>query len=113
MHYHDSADSKYMTDLRKSAPEMLDAFFGLDKAVFSDKTGALSASTKELIAVAVAMTTQCPYCIDIHTRQAKEAGASKTEIAEAVMIAAALRAGGAVTHGWLAMKALENSESED
>ncbi|MBU8816811.1 carboxymuconolactone decarboxylase family protein [Mycolicibacterium goodii] len=104
MHYHDSTDSEFMTDLRSSAPEMVDAFFGFDKAVFSQKHGNLSASVRELIAVAVAMTTQCPYCIDIHTRKAKQTGASQAEIAEAVMIAAALRAGGALTHGWLAMK---------
>jgi len=51
-----------------------------------------------LIAVAVALTTQCPYCIEIHTGNAKKAGANETELAEAAMIAAALRAGAAVTH---------------
>ena len=53
---------------------------------------------KELIAVAVALTTQCPYCIDIHTGNARKAGATETELGEAAMIAAALRAGAAVTH---------------
>jgi AhpD family alkylhydroperoxidase len=61
--------------------------------------GALPARTKELIAVAVAVTTQCPYCIEIHNKKAKSAGCSEAEIAEAVLVAAALRAGGAVTHG--------------
>jgi AhpD family alkylhydroperoxidase len=53
---------------------------------------------KELIAIAVALTTQCPYCIDIHSGNARKAGATDAEIAEAAMVAAALRAGAAVTH---------------
>ena len=56
---------------------------------------------RQIVAVglAVAMTTQCPYCIEIHGKRAKEAGCKEAEIAEAVLVAAALRAGGAVTHG--------------
>jgi AhpD family alkylhydroperoxidase len=54
---------------------------------------------KELMAVAVALTTQCPYCIEIHSRRAKDAGCTEAEIAETVMVAAALKAGGAITHG--------------
>ena len=54
---------------------------------------------KELMAVAVAVTTQCPYCIEIHQKRAKKAGATEAELAETVLVAAALRAGGAVTHG--------------
>jgi len=109
MHFHDTADSEYMSTLRDAAPEMVDAFFGFDKAVFSEKNGSLPATTRELIAVAVAMTTQCPYCIDIHTRSAKKAGCTESEVAQAVMIASALRAGGALTHGWLAMKTFKNA----
>lgn len=108
MHYHDSDDSKFMNDLRAQAPEMIGAFFDFDKAVFSKKVGNLDPATRELIAVAVAVTTQCPYCIETHVRKAKTEGAGGSDIAEAVMIAAALRAGGAVTHGWLAMKALQD-----
>jgi len=59
---------------------------------------------KELMAIAVAFTTQCPYCIEIHSGRAREAGASENEIAEAVVVAAALRAGAAITHGTHAMK---------
>lgn len=54
---------------------------------------------KELMALSVAFTTQCPYCIEIHSGRAREAGASDQEIAEAVVVAAALRAGAAITHG--------------
>jgi AhpD family alkylhydroperoxidase len=54
--------------------------------------------------VAVACTTQCPYCIEVHTKAAKRAGATKQEIAETALLAAALRAGGAATHGAMALK---------
>lgn len=52
----------------------------------------------------MAHTTQCPYCIEAHVAGAKKAGATREEIAEAVFVAAALRAGAAVTHGTLALK---------
>ena len=62
---------------------------------------------KELIAVATAHVTQCPYCIDAHTKRAKKAGATDVEIAETIFIAMALRAGGSWAHGAVAMRALE------
>ncbi|MBX9627463.1 MAG: carboxymuconolactone decarboxylase family protein, partial [Gemmataceae bacterium] len=62
------------------------------------KDGAIPAKYKELMAVAVALTTQCPYCIDIHARKARAAGCTDAELAEAGLVAAALRAGGAITH---------------
>ena len=78
------------------APEVMKAFWAFDKAAVAE--GAIPVKYKELIAVAVAVTTQCPYCIDIHANNARKAGASEAEIVEATMVAAALRAGGAVTH---------------
>src|ERR1700676_1487349 len=78
------------------APQVMKAFWAFDKAAVAD--GAIPVKYKELIAVAVALTTQCPYCIDIHSGNARKAGATDSEIVEAAMIAAALRAGGAVTH---------------
>ncbi|HTC66940.1 MAG TPA: carboxymuconolactone decarboxylase family protein [Candidatus Acidoferrum sp.] len=62
---------------------------------------------KELIALGMGFTSQCPYCIEIHSNRARTAGASDQEIAETVVVAAALRAGGAMTHGTHAMKAHE------
>jgi AhpD family alkylhydroperoxidase len=73
------------------------AFVAFDKAALA--AGAIPVKYKELMAIAVALTTQCPYCIEIHSNKAREVGASDQEIAEVVMIAAALRAGAAVTHG--------------
>src|SRR6266704_2385436 len=78
------------------APQVMKAFWAFDKTAVA--AGAIPAKYKELIAVAVALTTQCPYCIDIHSGNAREAGATDAEMVEAAMIAAALRAGAAVTH---------------
>src|SRR5436190_3524501 len=88
-----------LTRLKKMdalAPEVMKAFWIFDKA--SVAAGAIPVKYKELIAVAVALTTQCPYCIDIHSGNARKAGATDTELAETAMVAAALRAGAAVTH---------------
>jgi AhpD family alkylhydroperoxidase len=84
---------KKMSEL---APEAMKAFWAFDKLSVAD--GAISVKYKELIAVAVAVTTQCPYCIDIHANNARRAGATEAELTEAAIVAAALRAGGAITH---------------
>ncbi|WP_449470079.1 carboxymuconolactone decarboxylase family protein [Sphingobium chungangianum] len=92
-------DMKNLSRLKKldeNAPDAMKAFWAFDKAAFAD--GALTAQQKQLIAVAVALTTQCPYCIDLHTKAAREAGATDAELSEAAIVAAAMRAGAAVTH---------------
>jgi len=78
------------------APAVMKAFWAFDKAAVAD--GAIPVKYKELMAVAVALTTQCPYCIGIHSGNARKAGATDAELVEAAMVAAALRAGAAVTH---------------
>jgi AhpD family alkylhydroperoxidase len=85
------------------APEVMKAFWAFDKAAVAE--GAIPVKYKELIAVAVALTTQCPYCIEIHTGNARKAGVTNTELTEAAMVAASLRAGGAVTHASHALSA--------
>jgi AhpD family alkylhydroperoxidase len=88
-----------LTKLKKMdalAPEAMKAFWAFDRAAVAE--GAIPLKYKELMAVAVALTTQCPYCINIHARNARKAGATETEVAEAAMVAASLRAGAAVTH---------------
>ena len=96
--------------LRKElAPETHDAFAAFSRAVFAD--GALPEKTKQLIAVAVAHTTQCPYCIQGHTRLATRKGASPQEIMEAIWVAAEIRAGGAYAHSTLALHALAHQHS--
>src|SRR5438552_17642337 len=78
------------------APEVMKAFWAFDKAAVAE--GAIPVKYKELIAVAVALTTQCPYCIDIHDGNARKTGATDAEMVESAMIAASLLAAGAVTH---------------
>src|ERR1051325_491787 len=78
------------------APEVMKAFWAFDKAAVAE--GAIPVKYKELIAVAVALTTQCPYCIEIHSANARKAGVTDAELVEAAMVAASLRAGAAVTH---------------
>ena len=98
-------DMKNLAKLKQldaNAPDGMKAFWAFDKAAMA--AGAIPAKYKELMAIAVAFTTQCPYCIEIHSGRAREAGASDNEIAEAVLVAAALRAGAAITHGTHAMK---------
>jgi AhpD family alkylhydroperoxidase len=93
-------DMKNLTKLKKLgelAPEAFKGFMAFDEAVF--KGGAIPLKYKELIAVSVALTTQCPYCIEIHTQRAKKAGVTEQELAEATLVTAALKAGGAITHG--------------
>src|SRR5574337_1013729 len=86
---------------RELAPEQLAAFRAFSQAAFAD--GALPTKIKQLIAVAVAHTTQCPYCIRGHTEGALKAGASEAEIMEAIWVAAEMRAGAAYAHSALAI----------
>lgn len=85
--------------------DLLAAFAQFNQKVF--EAGALSEKTKELIAIGCAHVTHCPYCIDGHTRKAKEAGATPEEIAEALMVGVAMSAGASMAHGSIAMQALE------
>jgi len=102
-HYHDVGDLRFLKEMGKLAPTEFNAWFGLDKIV-GREDGAIPRKYRELIALGVACTTQCPYCIEVHVKNAKSAGASRQEITEASLIAAALRAGGAATHGAMALK---------
>jgi AhpD family alkylhydroperoxidase len=87
------------------APKAEAAFRALSEAVFAD--GALPAKTKQLIAVAAAHVTQCPYCIRGHTRAALRAGATREELMEAIWVAAEMRAGAAYAHSSIALDAME------
>lgn len=102
-HYHDPTDMRLLKDMRKLAPKDYEAWFNLN-AIVGREDGAIPKKYRELIAIAVAATTQCPYCLEAHAKGAKVAGATREEVAEAALLAAALRAGGAATHGTLALK---------
>lgn len=88
---------KKLKTVEANAPAAMKAFWAFDKAAMAD--GAIPVKYKELMALAVALTTQCPYCIEVHTGKARQAGATDPEMAEVVTVAAALRAGAAITHG--------------
>lgn len=95
---------------RNLAPNQQAAFETFGKAVFAD--GALPAKIKQIIAVAVAHVTQCPYCIDGHTKSALRAGATPEELMEAIWVAAEMRAGGAYAHSALMLATLAGEEAK-
>lgn len=98
--------SKELTDKKTAlAPENMEAWRNFSKTVF--KEGHLPEKTKQLIAVAVAHVTQCPYCIKSHTKQAMRKGASNEEIMEAIWVAAEMRAGAAFAHATIAMDEMD------
>ncbi|GAB3051909.1 carboxymuconolactone decarboxylase family protein [Virgibacillus ainsalahensis] len=84
------------------------AFIDFDQQAM--KPGLLDTKEKELIAIAIAHTTGCPYCIDLHTKNAKKSGASKEEIAEGIMVSTALKAGSAIAHSVNALNAFDESK---
>src|SRR5881227_3754025 len=89
------------------APGIEAAFRQFSQAVFQD--GALPGKTKQLIAVAVAHVTQCPYCIRGHTKAALRQGATRQEIMEAIWVAAEMRAGGAYAHTAVSLAAMDEA----
>jgi AhpD family alkylhydroperoxidase len=92
----DTKNLSKLKNLDEGAPDAMKAFWAFDKATFA--AGALDVRTKQLMAVAVALTTQCPYCIELHVKAARDAGATDQMLAEAATVAAAMRAGAAITH---------------
>jgi len=103
-HYHDPSDSRMSKALRDGAPEAFAKFIEFDAAALRGSDKVVPRKYTELIALAVALTTQCVYCIEGHTEAAAKEGATEAEIAETVFITAALRAGGGMAHGLMAMK---------
>ncbi len=93
------------------APETLNSWRAFSRQVFAD--GALPGKTKDLIAVAVAHVTQCPYCIRAHTKSARTRGATDKEIMEAIWVAAEMRAGGAIGHSALAIDVMKEHASSE
>ncbi|HWI28419.1 MAG TPA: carboxymuconolactone decarboxylase family protein [Stellaceae bacterium] len=93
---------------RELAPDIHAAFDAFSKRVFAD--GALPTKTKQLIAVAVAHVTQCPYCITGHTKLALRHGASEQELMEAIWVAAEMRAGGAFAHSTVSIAAMDEEQ---
>lgn len=93
---YDMKNMAKLKTLQNLAPEAVNSFITFTEEALKD--GAIPAKYKELIAVAMAVTTQCPYCIEDHAQRARKAGASEAELVEATMVSAALRAGASVAH---------------
>lgn len=107
--YQSPKDRKYVDTLISSAKLEAEAFLNL-KHTAERSDGVIPVKYRELMSIAVALTTQCAYCIESHVENAVKAGATKEEIAETVFIASAIRAGGAVGNGLLAMKIFEEAK---
>ena len=102
--------SRELAEKRRAlAPETEKAFQAFSRQVFAD--GALAAKTKQLIAVAVAHVTQCPYCIRGHTKAALRHGARREELMEAIWVAAEMRAGAAYAHTAVSLAAMDEAET--
>jgi AhpD family alkylhydroperoxidase len=102
--------TRELAEQRKNlAPKPADAFRAFSQSVFAD--GALPAKTKQLIAVAVAHITQCPYCIRGHTKSAMHHGATPQEIMEAIWVAAEMRAGGSYAHSVIALDVMSHAHA--
>jgi len=97
-------DATYTKVYKKETPDILAAFAAFDQAVFAEEGREIPLKYRELIALAVGITTQCVYCIDAHTKKSVAAGANEAELAETAWVATAIRAGGGYAHGRLAFK---------
>ena len=106
--YQSPDDLRQVSALLALAPVEGRAFVAFDHAA-KREDGAIAAKTREFISLAVALTTQCAYCLDVHTRAAKRAGATREELAELVSIAASVRAGATMAHGLLALRLFDDA----
>lgn len=102
--HYEMDDVKKLAKLAELKPDLMEALDSLQKKVFTE--GALSVKMKELMAVACAHVTRCPFCIEHHTKLAKEAGATEQEIAEAIFVAITMSAGASFAHSVISLKAL-------
>ena len=96
-HYYDNEHLARFADISEGSPELAKKFFDYYGAVFAP--GALTEREKALIALAVAHTVQCPYCIDAYTTTSLEKGADLEQMTEAVHVACAIRGGASLVHG--------------
>lgn len=108
-----AGDAAYTRVYKTETPDILKTWADFNGAVFAPDDRAIPLKYRELIAVAVGITTQCVYCIDGHTQKAVQAGATDAELAETAWVATAIRAGGGFTHGRLAFKFAEEVRADD
>ncbi|MUT64813.1 carboxymuconolactone decarboxylase family protein [Paenibacillus sp. NEAU-GSW1] len=107
--YYDPKNLQKIPELVKLAPEAATSFFEFENNVYY-ASDLIPPKTKELIAIAVAHITGCPYCIDVHVKKGKSLGATKEEIFGAVLIAASTRAGAVLSHATHALNAYDEEQ---
>lgn len=107
MYTHD--DRAFTKNIRKADPDGFAAYRQFSEAILHSEDSPLDARITEMIALGVALTTQCPHCIKGHSEGAHKAGVTEAELARVTHIAAAMRAGGAETHGLMAFKYFEET----
>ncbi|MFC4098123.1 carboxymuconolactone decarboxylase family protein [Paenibacillus xanthanilyticus] len=107
--YYDRSNLSRIPDLVKLAQPAAEAYLAFEQEAYAE-SGVLPVRTKELIAVAVAHVTGCPYCIDVHVKKFKTLGGTREEIMQALLVAASTRAGAVLSHGTHALLAYEESE---
>lgn len=103
-------DRAFTAELRRAAPKEFAAYSALAAEAVGRDGDAISQKYRELIAIGVALTTQCVHCLDSHVTAARRAGATEAEVAETVFVTAALRAGAAVAHGRTALRFYKEAE---
>ncbi len=106
--YQASSDLQLIPELMRLAPAEAKAFVAFDHAA-KRADGRIPPKLREMISLAVALTTQCAYCIEVHSRAAKQLGVSREELAEVATIAAAVRAGASLGHGLLALRLFDSA----
>lgn len=109
--YQKREDLAAIPRLAALAPTEARSFLAFNHAC-EREDGAIPRKYRELISIAVALTTQCAYCLDVHTRAAAKAGATRAELAEAALIAAAIRAGGTLGHALLALRLFDEAATD-
>jgi len=110
--YHEHSDMQYGGNIKDSAPAAFQAYSNLGTAALRGEDNPIDAKHATLVALAVALTTQCVYCIETHSKEAANVGATEQEVAQTTMIVAAVRAGGGVGHGLLATKFYKEAKGD-
>lgn len=95
--YYNPEHLPHFGQIGEGSPELAEKFFAYYGAVFAE--GALSVREKALIALAVAHTVQCPYCIDAYSKECLQQGSDLEQMTEAVHVATAIRGGASLIHG--------------
>lgn len=106
-HYYDRSNLNRIPELMNLSPQAAAAFLAFEKEIYHSSE-VLPLKTKELIAIAVAHVTGCPYCIDVHVKRYVDMGGTREEIFEAVLVAASTRAGAVLSHATHALSAMED-----